>query len=86
MGARVSEDDLGGYVGFDADGKLRALTWIVPEHGLTDAVAKRETRRGGLAVKKVSTFDARELMIKHGWVKRPRSGSHAIKPSEPAND
>ena len=63
------EIDHGGIAGFDANGKLKSAAWIMPDIGMTEKMARSDCRKGGLAVKKVTTPELRALMVEHGWVK-----------------
>lgn len=66
-------EDFGGVVGFDGYGKLRSVAWIDPRTGLTERQALKECAKGGLAVRKATTAEVRQLMILHKWVKAPRA-------------
>jgi hypothetical protein len=57
----------GAILGFDADGNLQSAAWIQPGMGQTEGVCRRECRKGGLAVKRVSVAAAQQIMSEQGW-------------------
>ena len=95
MSATDVPQDHGAMVGFDANGKLRAVAWLDPKgrHGMTEKQARRDMRADDLASKIVTTDEVRALMLQHNFMgcadalvagsDGERTGSVSSQPAKP---